>query len=206
MASRLSAFVIWALVGATAVFWSLRLVVRAPVAPPFVVAVGEGGAVRGDLTRLLGVTPVAVAATAPPPEAATRFRLLGVVAPKNAGAGGATGGGGGVALIAVDGKLPKAFAVGSSVDGDLTLQSVSLRTASIASGRGAVPITLELPALAAAATGSLPVGAGSVPVPVPGGVLGPMPSNVPPSFVMPPQPGSIGNPALQPPPGVAPTQ
>jgi len=30
MSARLSAFVIWALVSATAVFWALRLAVRAP--------------------------------------------------------------------------------------------------------------------------------------------------------------------------------
>ncbi len=165
MVSRLSAFVVWALVAATVVFWSLRLGVHAPAAPPYAVAVGEGPALRGDLSRLLGTAPVASVAAAP--EAASRFRLLGVVAPKDAGAGGASG----VALIAVDGKMPKAFKVGSSVDGDLMLQSVSLRSASIATGRSAPALTLDLPPLVPAATGTLPTGggpgAGYVPVPMP---------------------------------------
>ena len=169
MLSRLSAFVVWALVAATVVFWGLRLSVRAPGAPPYAVAVGEGTALRGDLSRLLGTAPVAVVAAAP--EAASRFRLLGVVAPKDAGAGGTSG----VALIAVDGKLPKAFRVGSNVDGDLVLQSVSLRSASIATSHNAPAVTLDLPPPVPAATGTLPTGSGVGPG---GGVLptlGPVP-------------------------------
>jgi general secretion pathway protein C len=59
MLARLSAFVIWALVAATAVFWGLRLFVRAPAAPTYTVPVGDAAAVRGDLARLLGTAPVA---------------------------------------------------------------------------------------------------------------------------------------------------
>ena len=150
MLARLSAFVIWALVAATAVFWGLHLLVRAPAAPAYAVAVGDAATVRGDLTRLLGSAPVAPVAAAAATEAASRFRLFGIVAPKNARASN------GVALIAVDGKMPKAYSVGAQLDGDLVLKAVSLRTASIVSGRGAPTITLELPLPAAAATGSLP--------------------------------------------------
>ena len=53
MLARLSAFVLWALVAATAVFWGLRLLVRAPAAPAYAVAVGDAAAVHGDLARLL---------------------------------------------------------------------------------------------------------------------------------------------------------
>ena len=150
MLARLSAFVIWALVAATAVFWGLSLLVRAPAAPAYTVAVGDAATVRGDLSRLLGSAPVAPVAAAAVSEAASRFRLFGIVAPKNAGASN------GVALIAVDGKMPKAYSVGAQLDGDLVLKAVSLRTASIASGQGAPMITLELPPPATAATGSLP--------------------------------------------------
>ena len=164
MLARLSAFVIWGLVAATAVFWGLRLVVRAPAAPAYTVAVGDGTGARGDLTRLLGSAPVNVPVAAAVPESSSRFRLLGIMAPKSIG--GAAPAGHGVALIAVDGKMPKAYAVGAQVDGDLVLRSVSLRTVSIASAKGAAPITLELPPPAAAATGTLPAGgngAGYVP-------------------------------------------
>jgi general secretion pathway protein C len=62
----------------------------------------------------------------------------------------------GLALIAVDGKPPRAFAVGSKLDTDLVLQSVGLRTASLGSAQGARSVLLELPALPAPATGPSP--------------------------------------------------
>ena len=191
MLARLSAFAIWALVAATAVFWGLRLFVRAPLAPPYVVAVGDAGAVRGDLSRLLGRAPVAPAAdTAAAPEAASRFRLFGIVAPKSALTADSASVSTGVALIAVDGKMPKAFAVGSRVDGDLVLHSVSLRTASIAAGQGTPTITLELPRPAAAATGTLTPGSiggmpASPPAMVPQYVPAPMAPMAPPPQLAP---------------------
>jgi general secretion pathway protein C len=156
MLSRLSAFVIWALVAGTVVFWGLRLAVRAPAAPAYAVAVGDPGAVRADLSRVLGNTPTVTAAAAPPAEASSRFKLIGIMAPK----GGVTPPeqhNPGVALIAVDGKPPRAFGVGARLDGDLVLQSVSLRTASIGPAQGAPYVQLELPPLPAAATGTLPM-------------------------------------------------
>lgn len=154
MLARLSAFVIWALVAATAVFWGLRLLVHAPGAPAYVVPVGDASAVRGDLTRLLGAAPVARTGPVPAADANSRFRLFGIMAPK--AMPGAAASPGGVALIAVDGKMPKAYAVGAHLDGDLVLQSVSLRTVSIGPGQGTPAITLELPPPVAAATGKLP--------------------------------------------------
>jgi general secretion pathway protein C len=153
MLARLCAFVIWALVAATAVFWGLRLVVAAPVAPAHAVPVGETAALRGDLSRLLGSAPVATAAAVAAPEAASRFRLIGVMAPRAAAASAAEGSG--VALIAVDGKPAKAYAVGARLDGEVMLQSVSLRAASIAMGPGQASVLLELAPLAAPATGTL---------------------------------------------------
>jgi general secretion pathway protein C len=190
MLARLSAFAIWALVAATAVFWGLRLWVRAPTAPAYAVAVDDATAVRGDLSRLLGAAPVtAVAATsAIAPEGASRLRLLGVMAPKSAA--GATAAAHGVALIAVDGKMPKAYAVGARIDGDLILKSVSLRTVSIAAeSGGAQAITLELPPQSAAATGTLPAGGSFAPpapaVPVPATVAAPMPPPAAPAMAPP---------------------
>jgi general secretion pathway protein C len=109
--------------------------------------------------------------------------LLGIVAPKYAT--GADVPSHGVALIAIDGKMPKAYVVGSRVDGDMTLKSVSLRTVSIGGVKDAPAITLELPLPAAPATGTLTMTTGGTPAYVP-----PMPappSFVPPSFVPPPQ-------------------
>ena len=178
MLARLCAFVIWALVAATAVFWGLRLFVSAPTAPAHAVPVGESAALRGDLSRLLGSAPVATAAAVAAPEVASRFRLLGVMAPRAAAASAAAGAG--VALIAVDGKPPKAYAVGARLDGEVMLQSVSLRAASIAMGSGQAPLLLELAPLPPPSTGSLP---GLVPPPA---VLAPAPIVAPASPPPPP--------------------
>jgi hypothetical protein len=51
--------------------------------------------------------------------------------------------------------MPRAYRVGSTIDGDLVLQSVSLRTASIGPAAGA-SVVLEMPAAADRATGTLP--------------------------------------------------
>lgn len=188
MLARLSAFVIWALVAATVVFWGLRLTVRAPSAPAYVVPVGDASAVRGDLTRLLGAAPVATSAAMPLADANSRFRLLGIMAPK--GSSG-TVGTQGVALIAVDGKMPKAYTVGAPLDGDLVLQSVSLRTASIGAAKGAPAVTLELPLPAVAATGRLPAGGsggGGIPVPAVTALPPPIQPPVVPQPLLPPQP------------------
>ena len=169
MLARLSAFVLWALVAATAVFWGLRVLVRPASAPPAAVVASDAASPRVDLTRLLGAVPVAQVAPVAQVDANARFRLLGIMAPKLS----ATGPAHGVALIAVDGKLPKAFRVGATVDGETLLQSVSLRSAALGPARGGAGFTLELPPLTGAATGTLPAAvSGQVSVqgqaPVPG--------------------------------------
>ena len=164
MYARLSSFVIWSLLAATVMFWALRLAGRAPQAPAYAVAVGTAAPMRGDLSRLFGAAPVVAVAQEAAPEASSRFRLVGVMAPRrgrddsNAAYG--------LALIAVDGKPAKAFAVGSTLDSNLVLQSVSMRTASLGPAEGARSVLLELPVLAPPATGVLPVpGAAATAVP-----------------------------------------
>lgn len=187
MFARLSAFVIWALIGATAVFWALRLAVRPAGAPSHAVAIDSATGSGGDLSRLLGAPPVQAASAVAVPEASSRFRLLGIVAPKRARGAAASGepSHGGVALIAVDGKPPRAYAVGAALEGDLVLQSVTLRTVSIGPSQGGgQPLTLEIPPLAAAATGTLPP-AGALPAP--GTSVPVAPPYVPPPMAQPPQ-------------------
>ena len=150
MLARLSAFAVWALVAAAAVFWGLRLFVRAQPAPSYAVAVGESAAQRGDLGRLLGVTPrEAAAPAAAAPELASRFKLLGIMAARPPATAG-------FATIAVDSRPARTYAVGAALDGDLVLQSVSLRAAAIGPKQGSPALTLEIPLLPAPATGTLP--------------------------------------------------
>ncbi len=150
------AFVAWAVVAGSVMFWALRLFVASPAMPAHAVSVGDSGAVVGDVARLLGSTPKeanAAEAAAPVSELSTRLKLTGVMAPKSSAKSASNQG---VALISVDGKPPRAFSVGSRIEGDSTLQAVSLRTASIGTGPGKAPVVLEMPPLAAPNTGSLP--------------------------------------------------
>jgi general secretion pathway protein C len=202
MFARLSAFVIWSLVAATAVFWALRLAASPAPVPPYAVAVSKSVVVRGDLTRLFGVPPRLAVVAGAAPEAPSRFKLLGVMAPRSPAAQAEEGRG--VALIAVDGKPAKAYAIGARLDGDLVLQSVGLRTAAIGTAQGARSVLLELPALPAPHSGVLPPLAGSggsVPPPAVA-PRPPLPSGAPPLPSAPP-PNMIDQapPIVQPPPG-----
>jgi len=205
---RLCAFVVWGLVAASVVFWGLRVSARGPAAPAHAVAVGEASVTRGDLSRLLGTGPAAappaVATGLAEPDAAARFKLVGVMAPKK-DAGGAKRSG--LALIAVDGKPAKAYAVGSPVDGEMVLQRVSLRSAAIGPADGAAFI-LEVPPLAPAATGTLaPASPNFVPQPT-APMLPPLRPTVRPVPQLMPPPGASmpGTPVMPLREGAAPTQ
>jgi len=134
------AFVVWGLLAACAVYWAIQgLAHPMHVAAP---AVAERSAPEADLSRLFGARPASVAVAQPAIE--SRFKLLGVVAPKQAGQDAPQG----LALIAVDG-VPRTVRVGAVVDGDWRLVSVDRRSARISQGQGADPtgdVTLQLAA------------------------------------------------------------
>lgn len=173
MSARLTAFVVWAAVAASAMFWLLRLASSSPAAPSYTVTVAAATTPRGDLARVLGAPPQAAQAAPLPsePALAARFKLLGVAAPRQGGDQV------GLALIAVDGKPARGYQVGAPIDGALVLQSVHARGAALGAPGAPAQVTLELPALPPAATSTLPPGSGAAPpplagVPPPGG--GPM--------------------------------
>ncbi len=180
MLARVSAFVIWSLVAATAVFWALRFGVQGPRAPAHAVAIDRATPLHGDLARLFGAATTVAAVPEAVPEAPSRFRLVGVMAPKSRSLEGP--GTYGLALIAIDGKPARAFAVGSRLDSKLVLQSVGLRTASLGAAEGSRSFLLEMPPLNAAATGVLPVpgsqtalpSARPLPAPIPAPALPPV--------------------------------
>lgn len=153
MMFRITSFLVWAVVAAATVFWTLRLGTTSKAAPTYA-AVDQGfSAAGGDFSKLLGTTP----APSIEPETvevesssqAHRFQLTGVVAPRSASTTH------GLALIAVDGQPPKHFRVGSPIDGDLILQSVSRRSASIGPLQGSPVAVLELAPPPEPATGEL---------------------------------------------------
>ena len=132
--------------------WGLKVFVQPLATPPQALVVDAAGAVRGDLTRLLGADAAPAQAAAPPaPATDARFRLVGVVSPRAAKAANE-----GLALIAVDGKPPRAYRIGAVVEGPNVLQAVSARGAMLGPRDGAAVIALKLPPPAPAATGVLP--------------------------------------------------
>lgn len=168
---------IWSLVAASAVFWGLKLLVAGARVPAhaMVASADAAGVAGADLSRLFGATPkeappVAVAAALPPADA--RFKLLGVAA-------GRTGRSvPGLALIEVDGKPARAFAVGTAVDAPsgLHLLTVGHRRIELGPRDGPAQMTLELPGLAEAARSNLPPGAGPAMTSPPARAPGVMPS------------------------------
>jgi len=183
MSARLAAFVIWALVAASAVYWGLELVVTPPAAPPHAGTVAAAP-LRGDLARVFGAPPTDEGPAVVPPPEASRFQLIGVAAPR-AGTRGP-----GVALIAVDGKPARPYRVGALVDGDWHLQTISARGVSLGPSGGTAAVQLELPLLPPPTTGTLP----------PAGAIV-APPHVP---VQPLQPLRPQQPIIVPPPGGSP--
>ena len=200
MSVRWVTFVVWAAVAALALFWGLKLVVKPAPAPALLQVADGSAAVRGDLTRLLGVDPVAPqpdAAAAPPVDA--RFNLLGVVSPRSPQAARE-----GVALIAVDGKPAKAFRVGAVIDGQTVLQSVEPRGAALGPRDGPSQIALRIAPPAPAAVGTLPSAMQPGQVQNFGAPPPPQRPGLPPQ-ALPPQMQQMPQPGVQPSPVASPT-
>lgn len=199
MKVRLVAFLIWAAVAASAMFWILRLGAVSPAAPAHTQAVAAATAPRGDLSRLFGAaaaSPAGAAAVAVESPLSSRFRLLGVAAPRQGGDRV------GLALIAVDGKPARGYAVGAAVDGELVLQMVHARGARLGVLGAAPQVTLEIPALPPPATGRLPLAqAPALPAAMPGAGVGTsIPVSQSPEIAVPTEPQQAAPIPVPPPP------
>ncbi|MCV2350045.1 hypothetical protein [Paucibacter sp. Y2R2-4] len=172
MLARMFAFVVWGLLGLSGGYWLIQLLAKPLATPPQALPAVERQGLQADLTRLFGAAaPAAVEAEAPPAE--SRFKLLGVVAPKTNRSPHA---GEGVALISVDG-VARTVRVGALVDGNLRLLKVDGRSATLGDA-GIASFTLQMTALAPAATGALQAAQPSAVVL--GGAL-PLPPPLPPA-------------------------
>lgn len=164
MASRLLTFLVWLVVLATAAFWGFKVFVQKPALPAQAGMPARGLAMNGELKRLLGASVVAAAPAAAEEEPeASRFQLLGVVAPRGASLSSQ-----GVALISVDGEPAKAWRTGSTIVDDTVLLAVEKRTVRLGPRGGPATTELTLPEPTAAATGVPGVPANGV-RPVPNG-------------------------------------
>jgi general secretion pathway protein C len=146
MSARIAALLVWALVAASIAFWGSRILSTdaARVASAPVEAAREPS--PAAFARLLGESAATMAPQVQARATDSRFRLSGVVAPNRPG-------GPGIALIAIDSKIVRAYRTGETVDGDVVLQTVSLRSATLSSTNGAHTIDLELPLPTPPATG-----------------------------------------------------
>jgi len=194
MLSRFAAFVIWASVAASLVFWAARLLATPTPVPAHATLVSTATASKGDLARLFGSSAEAPAPVDDPEPTVTtdaRYELVGVVAPRSAAARAQ-----GLAVIAFDGKPARAYRVGTAVDGELVLLKVHSRGASLGPAGQEPQINLELPLVPPPTRGSVltpptPPTVGGAPagsdLPVPAQGLG---GQVPPPQVLPsiPQP------------------
>lgn len=136
---RLSAFVLALLLAATVVFWVLRWPTRdnGPALPLPEVRDELPAANATVVARLLGQGDAQVEATASP-DAASRFRLTGIIA---------SGKGRGVALVTIDGKPSKPYHEGSKLEEGWMLQSIEPRRIALATdAKAPVGLRLELPA------------------------------------------------------------
>lgn len=169
MASRIFALIIWAAVAASLAYWGLRWLARPTGVPANATPVSLESGAQGDPHRLL-TGPVKASGPTVDPSAASvlagRLKLLGVVAPRQEGEAG------GVALISIDGKPPKAFRTGGTIEGELVLQSLTQRGAAVGPANGPATVTLDLPLLPPPATGELPPPTG---VTTEGGAMGQRP-------------------------------
>ena len=159
MLARLFTVLIWALVAASAAFWGFKLFTNVPVARPDVsVGLRSESNLPGssDLVRLLGGTALVNTVAAQVPAMNSRFRLAAIIAAPRASSSG-------VALISVDGKTARVFRVGAPVDGNMVLQSVGSRSASIGPAHGVPAVVLELPTVAVPSSGPAPVPSAFVP-------------------------------------------
>jgi len=151
--TRWLAFAVAAAVAVGAVFWAPRLFAPTGSAPSGAKATDTADSAsvtntvdstRSDLARGGGEYPPAALPLAPV-TAGDRFKLVGVVAPRDSVPGSQW-----VALIAVDDESARPFVAGATVKGDFILREVSARGVIIGPREGSVAIALDvLPAPAA---------------------------------------------------------
>jgi general secretion pathway protein C len=137
-------------VGGGAMLLAVKLLPTPLTAPAGAQGLAPEAAPPAALSRLFGQTAV----DAPAPVLAPsdgRFRLLGVVAPREPGLQTAQG----VALLSIDGGPPKAFRVGQVVDGGMRLLAVEAGAVGLGQN-GVIAVQLQLQSPPPAATGSLP--------------------------------------------------
>lgn len=132
----LVALLLWLCVGLSLAYWGWRWWGRTPAEPVPMVATQRLAVDTDAVARGLGLTPSGGAPVAVVPPAVNHV-LLGVVRDRN---------GDGLALIATDGQLAKAYRVGASLPSGLWLNTLQAREATLTAQPGGPVVTrLTLP-------------------------------------------------------------
>src|SRR5471030_2479578 len=138
MSSRWTGFFIWALVAASAAFWSIKIFAATRPVPPGAQA-PQVVAANGPMERLFGAVLVPTVAAAPVHPESERFQLVGVIAPPSGVAQA------GYAIVAIDGQPARTWHVGAPLDGNTSLLAVSKRGAEFGPSGGPTAFSLQLP-------------------------------------------------------------
>jgi general secretion pathway protein C len=152
MIARLVTALIWILVVASGAFWGVKLFADEAAMPAQTAAASSSAPSlpgSSDVARLLGATTLDAGASDQAPAMKSRFRLAGVIPTQQASSNG-------IALIAIDGKMARAFRVGAPIDGAMVLQSVGFRSANLGPAQGPPAVVLELPSPALPSSGLSP--------------------------------------------------
>jgi general secretion pathway protein C len=133
-------FVLCAALAASTVYWALRLTQRgnhSDLVPAVALSSAYAAVDTSSVARALGAPVAAASPSGPTGGATARFALKGVVA----------GAQGGAALIAVDGKPAKPYALGAEVASGYRLHALGARHAMLGEAESAkATIRLDLPA------------------------------------------------------------
>jgi len=153
MVSRLFSFITWALCAMGVAYWGMAWFASPLHAPPHTVSVGLSDMPKTDPQRLLSLSAQAAApeeSSVSQSAVSQRVQLVGLMAgtPNHTDAG--------IALLVVDGKPAKAFRVGQSIDGELTILSISRQGVTIGLPGDQTGVTLDAQSLPPPNTGVLP--------------------------------------------------
>jgi len=148
MSSRWTGFFVWALVAACTAFWAMKIFAATRPVPSGAQA-PQAVMSNGPMERLFGAVVVPTQAENKPPPESSRFQLVGVIAPP---AGTAQVG---YAVVSLDNQPARTWRVGSTIDGNTSLLSVSKRGADFGPQGGPTSFSLQLPEPVAAETGTL---------------------------------------------------
>lgn len=148
MGTRAWTWWVWVGVGASAAAWALPWWPSAQPSQPVTVVSAQVAVPPAAWGLLFGDAGAAPALAAPSADA-SRFTVLGLIGPREPQAGSTA-----VVVLSVDGKPPRAYRVGQSVDNTWLIRSISPQGVELATSAVGPTIRLPVPVWTASAAGA----------------------------------------------------